>query len=130
MIRDDNNGIATSGHEFKGVIGINLTNPDSWRALSLVGTEVLHHSQWGGSDAVFIFPNSDFIRVPSRSKAATFGWLIGFMLMPCKHDFVGPSGSDHIKGVDSSGSTGFAKKGWTIGDSVRVFFLRSLRRGK
>lgn len=84
----------------------------------MVGTQVLHHSQWGLDAA----PNSEFISVPSRSKAATFEWLIGFRLMPCKHDFVGPSGFDHIKGVDGSVSTGFAKKGWTIVHSVRVFF--------
>lgn len=83
----------------------------------MIGTEVLHHSQWG-LDAALLFPNSDFISVPSRSKAATFERLIGFRLMPCKHDFVGPSGSDHIKGVDDSVSTGFAKKGWTIMHSV------------
>jgi hypothetical protein len=94
---------------FKAGFMKDLTDPDACRSFNLTGTLALHHSQC----VPFIPGNSDLIRVPSKSNAATLAELFGFRLRACRHEREGPSESDHINDPELAVSANLWKKGWT-----------------
>lgn len=109
MVRYDDDCIAGELSSKAGFMR-DLNYPDTDSSFNLAGILALHHSQCRG-DIPFIFGNSDLIRVPSRSNAATLEELFGFRLRACKHERECPSGSSHINDPELAVSANLWKKG-------------------